>query len=449
MKLHKAFEITPGDVVAFVGAGGKTSTLIRLGYELAESGLRVLATTTTPMSVDQLDLMPYATTMDNGTKHLSMALGDNRFVFLYSGIRSSEVQGVSSSSIPRLLDSVDSDVFLIEADCAHGLPLKAPRNDEPIIPPETTLVVPMASLAVLGQPLDDEHVYNPQAIDERYGFGLNNRVKSPWVAQVVRDEELGLRGVPEKARVIPFLNQTPQQGYLRARARLIAQVILNSKRVHGVALGSARAADPVYEVQRHVGAVVLAAGLSSRMGQPKVLMPWSGNRTILETILDQLLLARVPQVRVVTGHRAGEVKLLATRSGVETVHNAEYKTGEMLSSLKAGLASMPSHVGAALVVLGDQPRMQARVVSQVLTAYAEGAGDIVAPSYQMRRGHPILIDRRYWPEIMALPPDGAPRDVINRYQDRIAYVTVDTDSVLGDVDTPAAYQEERRRAGLK
>jgi molybdenum cofactor cytidylyltransferase len=448
MKLQKAFDITPGDVVAFVGAGGKTSTLIAMGHELADAGLRVLATTTTCVSVDQLDLMPYAMTLDGGTKHLSMALGENRFVFLYGSIRSSEVHGPSPDTIPNLLDSVDSDVILIEADGAGGLPLKAPKAHEPVIPPETTLVVPIASLSVLGQPLDEEHVYNPEAIDKRYGFGLGNRIRSPWVAQVLRDEELGLRGVPDKARIVAFLNQTPATSYLRARARLIAQFIMNSKRVHGVALGSIRSADPIHEVQRRVGAVVLAAGLSSRMGQPKVLMPWSGNKPILQQILEQLILARVWPITVVTGHRSEEVRQIALRMGVDVVHNRDYKTGEMLSSLKVGLAAMPSHIAATLVVLGDQPRIQARIVGQVLTAYAEGAGEIVAPSYQMRRGHPILIERRYWPEIMALPDGGSPRDVIERYKDRIGYVTVDTDSVLRDVDTPEEYREERRRAGL-
>ncbi len=449
MNLQQAFEISPGDVVAFVGAGGKTSTLIALGHELAGSGLRVLATTMSRVSVDQLDLMPYATTLDHGSKHLSMALGDNRFVFLYGDIRSSEVYGLPFNCIPRLLDSVDSDVILIEADGAAGLPMKAPKSHEPMIPPETTLVVPIASLSVLGQPLDDEHVYNAEAIDDRYGFGIGNRIKSPWVAQVLRDEELGLRGVPDKARVIAFLNQTLPHGYLRARARLIAQFILRSKRVQGVALGSVRSADPIYEVQRHVGAVVLAGGLSTRMGQPKVLMPWSNGRTILQQILEQLLLARMPQVTVVTGYRAGEVRRQATRAGAEVAHNADYKLGEMLSSLKVGLSSMPSHISAAFIVLGDQPRIQARVVSQMMTAYAEGVKDFVVPSYQMRRGHPILIDRRYWPEIMALPENGSLRDLLDRYQNRIAYVNVDTDSVLRDVDTPDEYREERRRAGLE
>jgi len=448
MKLQKAFEIVPGDVVAFVGAGGKTATLIALGHELAQSGLRVLATTTSQIAVDELDLMPYATTLDAGMAHLSLALGENRFVFLYHDIKNNQVYGPDIEIIPRLLDSVDSDVLLIEADQADGLPLKAPLEDEPNIPPEATLVIPMASLAVLGQPLDDEHVYNATAIDERYGFLLGNRVKSPWVAQVLRDEELGLRGVPATARIVAFLNQTPAHGYARGRARLIAQFILRSPRIHGVAMGSVRSGEPIYEVQKHIGAVVLAGGMSRRMGQPKVLLPWGGRRTIIEHIIEQLSLARVPQITVVTGHRAGEVRQVVSHMGADAVHNDKYTTGEMLSSLKAGLRAMPAHISAALMVLGDQPRIQPKVVAQVMMAYAEGAGDIVAPSYQMRRGHPILIDRRYWSEILDLPDNGSPRDVIDRHKDRIAYVNVDTDSVLRDVDTPEDYRQERRLAGL-
>lgn len=87
MKLQRAFDIAPGSVVALIGAGGKTSSLIALGHELAGAGLRVLATTTTRVGVEQLDLMPYATPLDRGAAHLSLALGENRFVFLYSDVR--------------------------------------------------------------------------------------------------------------------------------------------------------------------------------------------------------------------------------------------------------------------------------------------------------------------------------------------------------------------------
>lgn len=448
MKLRQAFNIARGEVVAFVGAGGKTSALLNLGHELVEAGWRVMATTTAHIAADQLDLVPQVIRAGMGTSALSDALSDSRFVFLYDTVRAGLVYGPSIDYIAHLLDAVDSDVMLIEADTANGLLLKAPFEHEPYIPPEASLVIPVASLGVLGQDLDDQHVYNAQAIIERYGFAEGTRVKSPWVAQVLRDEALGLRGVPERARVVALLNQVPEQGYLRGRARLIAQLILRSPRVHGVAIGSVRGANPIHELQRPVGAVVLAAGMSRRMGQPKVLLPWAGGRTIIEHILDQLILARVDHIVVVTGHRRADVEERTAALGVPTVFNSDYAEGEMLSSLKTGLSALPPHTAGALVILGDQPRIQPRVISQVMMAYAEGQGGIIAPSYQMRRGHPILIDRRFWPEIMALPSDGSLRTLLNTHSAEIAHVSVDTDSVLRDVDTPDDYAQERGRAGL-
>ena len=460
MKLHEAFEVQRGDVVAFTGAGGKTSAMIAMAHELAELGWRVLVTTTTKIGRDQLALMPTVVSAAADESDISAALGNGSFVFLHSHIGDRKVQGASPERIARLLDTVDSDVLLIEADGARGKPMKAPYEHEPVVPPETTLVIPVVALSVLGQPLDDDHVYNAEAIDDRYGFGIGNQVRSPWVAQVLRDEELMLRGMPEKARLMALINQVPEGGHLRERARRIAQLALRARtagytqqrqtrQLNGVALGEVRRASPIYEVQRPTAAVVLAGGMSTRMGDMKVLLPWAEGRVIIEHIVHQLLLARVNHIVVVAGHRGEDVEQALRHLDVEVVHNPLYETGEMLSSLKTGLEAMPSHIAGAMVILGDQPRLQPRTVHQVQMAYALGESSIVAPSYEHRRGHPILIDRRHWKEILDLPFEAAPRDVINAHADKIAYVLVDNDSVLRDVDTPEAYRAERQRAGLE
>ncbi len=448
MKLHQALGVVSGDVVAFVGAGGKTMAMVTLADELAAQGWRVLATTTTQLDRSELMLFPRAATLDQGAAFLSDRLNQDRCVFLRDDLRGHAVYGPSPERLAWLLDAVDSDVLLVEADSARGLPFKAPLEHEPLIPREASLVVPMASLTALGQPLDADHVYNPEAMIERYGFYENDPIKSPWIAQVLRDEALGLKNVPPKARVVSLLNHCPLEGCSLARARLIARLMLRAPRVSGVAIGDVIMDEPIQEVQRPVGAIVLAAGMSRRMGQLKLLLPWDRGQTIIEHILTQLFLARVDHPVVVVGNRADEVRPLAEAIGADTVFNADYETGDMLSSVKAGLRVMPPNVAAALIVLGDQPRIQPRVVQQVMTAYAEGKGEIVAPSYQMRRGHPILIDRRYWKELLDLPDGAAPRDVLNAHAERIAYVNVDNDSVLHDVDTPDDYRSERRRAGL-
>lgn len=452
MKLKDAFGLGRGDVVSLVGAGGKTSLLLGIGHELAADGWRVLATTTTRIAEAQMGLIPAALRPEHGARAISDALESERFVFLYDEIRGEKVYGATETTIGWLLDALDADILLIEADGARGLPLKAPHAHEPVIVPETTLVIHSSLIDVLGQPLNDQHVYNPDAIIEQYGFYPDAPIKSPWLAQIIRDETLGMKGVPERARAIAFLNGVPQAGYMRGRARMVARLALGTPRLNAAALGNVNyreGVEPVvHEVQRRVGAVVLAAGMSRRMGEPKVLLPWLGGKTILEHILSQLILTRVEPVVVVSGNRASDVQQIAERVGVECVHNPRYETTDMLASLKQGLLALPESVSAALIVLGDQPRLQPRIISQVLAAYAEGKGTIVAPSYQMRRGHPILIDRRYWPELLALPDDAAPRDVINVHADQVAYVVTDDDSVLRDVDTPDDYRSERRRAGL-
>jgi len=448
MKLHEAFYVTPGDVVAFIGAGGKTSTLVTMAYELVEAGWRVLATTTTGIKAEQLELMPNALTPNAESTEISEALNKSGFVFLYDSIQNDTVYGPNPEWIRQLIDSVDSDVLLVEADVSNGMPLKAPYPDEPMIPPETSLVIMLASLKALSTPLDDEYIYNASAIIDRYGFKRGNTIKSPWIAQILRDETLGLHNVPKSTRVMAFLNQTPSKGYGRARARMIARLALRKSRLHGVAMGAARATDPIYEVRRPVGAVVLAAGMSSRMGEPKVLLPWARGKTIIEHIIEQLINARVEHIVVVTGHMAKEVKALVKPMGVSVVYNRSYRRGEMLSSLKVGLRAMPEHIAASLIVLGDQPRIQPKVIYRLLTAYSEDASEILAPSFEMRRGHPILLGRRFWKDIYNLPRTGSPRDMIDNHAERIHYVNVDTDSVLHDVDTPEDYTEERWRAGL-
>ncbi len=452
MKLREALNVQRGEIVGFIGAGGKTSALFRLGNELAAEGWRVIGTTTSSIPTAEISLAPGELNISGPRgsyrpSAISRALNQHGFVFVYGQVRGSQTVGIDPEVIEALTDNVDSDVILIEADGARQLPFKAPYSHEPIIPVGTSLVVPIVGFDAIGQPLDEEHIYNPEAMIERYGYTPGGTIKSPWIASVLRDTELGLKGTPASARIIAMINKVPTTAYQRGRARLIARMILREPRISAVALGSVQSSAPVTEVQRRVAAIVLAGGLSSRMGQSKVLMSWDG-RPIIQTIVDRLKRMRLDEIVVVTGHMARQVTEALAHEPASIVHNAHCRTGEMLSSLQAGLQTLGPEFSACLIVLGDQPQIDNRIISEVISAYAEGKGSIVIPSYRKQRGHPVLIDRMYWPELLELPNGSAPRDVINAHSDAIYYVNVNTDSVLRDIDTPDDYQQERRRAGL-
>jgi molybdenum cofactor cytidylyltransferase len=193
-----------------------------------------------------------------------------------------------------------------------------------------------------------------------------------------------------------------------------------------------------------ISAIVVAAGFSTRMGQPKQLLPYAGH-TVIEQIVSVLLQCPLAEIVVVTGHERQAIEATLAGWPVRTVFNPDYEQGEMLSSVQRGLAKLETNIAAALIVLSDQPQIEAPVVQWLIDAYHTEPGPLIIPSFQMRRGHPILIDRACWPEILALDWDQTLRAVIKTYAHQINYVVVETDSVLRDIDTPEAYRQALQR----
>ena len=115
----------------------------------------------------------------------------------------------------------------------------------------------------------------------------------------------------------------------------------------------------------------------------------------------------------------------------------------MVLSLQLGLAGLSGGVQAALVALGDQPQIRGEVVAAILSAYFATGAALVVPSFQMRRGHPWLVDRSLWGEIMALQPPQTLRNLMYAHQDQIDYLNVLDDSILRDLDTPEDYAREQ------
>jgi molybdenum cofactor cytidylyltransferase len=188
-----------------------------------------------------------------------------------------------------------------------------------------------------------------------------------------------------------------------------------------------------------ISAIILAAGQSRRMGQPKMLLPW-GKLTVIEQVITTFLGAEIEYMLVVTGGARELVEKVIEPFPVQTVYNSNYEMGEMLSSLQHALRALPHRVEATLIGLGDQPQVQERTVRLVCEAYRESQSKLVLPSFQMRRGHPWLVARSLWNEILALNPPESPRDFLNRHEADIHYVEAGTSSIFADLDTPGDYQ---------
>lgn len=188
-----------------------------------------------------------------------------------------------------------------------------------------------------------------------------------------------------------------------------------------------------------ISAIILAAGESKRMGQPKMLLPW-GNSTVLGQVISTFQQAGVEDILVVTGGAREQVEQIIEQHGARGVFNDWFAGGEMLSSLQLGLAAQSSQTQATLIGLGDQPQVQAGTVRLIRERFQHQQSKLIVPSFQKRRGHPWLVERSLWQELLEMQSLQSPRDFLNEHADEIDYVEVDTPSILADLDTPQDYQ---------
>jgi molybdenum cofactor cytidylyltransferase len=192
-----------------------------------------------------------------------------------------------------------------------------------------------------------------------------------------------------------------------------------------------------------IAAIVLAAGRASRMGSNKLVAELDGEPIVRRTVR-AVLGSHARPVVVVTGHEADAVRSALAGFDVRFVHNPDFADG-MSTSLRVGLAAAGA-VDAALICLGDMPRLRAEHFDAVIDAFRAGDPDgIVVPTYDRKRGNPVLWPRRYFAEIAALSGDVGARALIDRHADQLRLVSIDDPAILVDVDTPAALAELRRR----
>lgn len=191
-----------------------------------------------------------------------------------------------------------------------------------------------------------------------------------------------------------------------------------------------------------LAAVIAAAGLSRRMGEPKQLLPW-GDVTVIETMVRNLAVSGAAPVLCVVGHERERVGAAAREAGALIVQNRGYRQHDLLSSYQAGVdwlsKAANGGISGALLSLGDQPHVSPAIISQIVTQASKHPHAIVIPSHHMRRGHPIVLPRRLWPELLTLEGDDILRTLINRHVSNIIYVNIKQESILYDLDTPAEY----------
>jgi molybdenum cofactor cytidylyltransferase len=190
----------------------------------------------------------------------------------------------------------------------------------------------------------------------------------------------------------------------------------------------------------NIWAIILAAGESKRMKVPKMLLPFDG-KTMIEKVISNVTESDVLNTLVVLGSYKDEILATITDLPVKHCFNEHYKDG-MLSSVKCGLKNLPEKYDAVLVFPGDQPLIEPGVINKIIGAYRQTGKGIIIPVYRKKRGHPILISRKYRDDVSSLPDYEGLRSLALRYHNDVFEVNTRSRGILKDFNTKEDYLNE-------
>ena len=190
---------------------------------------------------------------------------------------------------------------------------------------------------------------------------------------------------------------------------------------------------------KKISGVILAAGLASRMGTPKQLLPFKG-MLLPDHVINSAKKSNLHEIIVVLGHCADEICLNIDLSGTKTVINNEYLNGQSTSVIK-GIEKVSKVCDAAMFLLADQPLITPDIINKIIRAFEINQKPIAIPYYGKTRGNPVIIDKSLFHDLRSLTSDTAPRILFKNKKSSIIKVAISDKSILIDVDTKDDYKK--------
>jgi molybdenum cofactor cytidylyltransferase len=191
-----------------------------------------------------------------------------------------------------------------------------------------------------------------------------------------------------------------------------------------------------------LSAIILAAGMSTRMGQNKLLLSFQG-KTLIAHAADTLLASEVDEVVVVLGNEAEKVRAQLQGKQVRLVHNPGYRDG-LSTSVRVGVSAVSPQAEGIMIYLADQPLLAPADINFMVKAFAlaqDANKSIVVPLFHGQRGNPVILNSSYREAMLEVVGDVGCKRVIKRYPDKVFGVEMETDHVVRDVDNIDDYEE--------
>lgn len=447
-KLFCPLDVQPGDIIAFVGAGGKTSLMLTLAEELFNAGSKIAVTATTKMGKGEYSehsevIVEYdIADISKLIMKVLDVLSKKRIPLLFSGVDEdhNRLLGLGPSTVDRLANVVDN--LLIEADGGRGKPFKIPRTHEPVVPECVNKLCIVVGADAIGQPVDDENFYNADGM-AKLGARRGELLTPALLRRLLFHPSGYLRYKTDNRKIFLLLNKCDDLDKVNNTEDITQELFHNS--VEKIILTSTQTFPSVKLIvdnsNKKISGVILAAGESTRFAGPKQCADIEG-RTLLAHVTNLALESKLDEIIIVVGYKKKDVIKslgeLLNNERLTIVENLEYKSG-MSTSLKASLKVLHDRTDAIMFILGDQPKITQGILDKLIDAYKYSNAQLCMPmintSCGKRHGHPIIIGRKLYPELLQIIGDIGAREVVKKYRQYAKLVELDDSSSQFQINT--------------
>jgi molybdenum cofactor cytidylyltransferase len=437
------------DVISVVGGGGKSSTVFRIGLDLAQAGKRAVITHTARIAAFQTQWAPAV--VEAAGEHLpwaeiERALEKHGVCLLTGPVVGDRRAGIAPQQVDKLAQRGNEfglHAISVEADGSKMRPAKAPAEHEPVLPDSTTLLAPVLGLDAIGAVIDQQLFHRAELVRSVLGLPAegDQRFTPRQAAQLLVHINGGAKARPLSTCLLPIFNKadTPLRLLM---GRLSARALAGQGQASLLTAVGDSEHDPVRERWGRVAVVILAAGAGRRMGRPKQVEAIGGIPMLLRALSTAAAVGG--PVYVITGAHAELVNTLLhslppgisrqINGRLHVLHNPHWEVGQS-SSLHLSVRNLPPETEAAIWMPADQPYLEARLLTQLAAAWRRGAG-LVAPAVEGElRGAPALFDREYWPPLLKVEGDSGGRSILRRYAAEVTLIPTPS-ATLVDIDHP-------------
>jgi molybdenum cofactor cytidylyltransferase len=442
MRLIDALRVEPSSRIALVGSGGKTSALIRLSYEWAGKSIQA-ATAHFGVNQTGFAVNHYKWSVENNPDIYSINVDQKNII---TGLQRDEIilLGIDPTQwkfLKKLADLHQIPVFL-EADGSKTRPLKAPAEHEPPIPEWINHVVVSVGLSVLGKSLNGNNVHRPEIFTKLTGLKEGQPITEENIIEMLIHPVGGLQNIPDGARKTIMLNQVDTVADLSSLQKFEETLLDTFDSVIFCALQSDKGKYSLDEVPGEViktiektAGIILAAGNSKRMGQPKALLDWNGIPFVRACAIEAISAGLNP-VYIIAGSEHLAIENAVSGLPVKVLKNDEWQTGQS-SSIRVGVKALPKNIGSVVFQLVDQPHISHTLIRQLMVEHNLSLAPIILPEAGGRRANPVLFDRTTFSDLLKLQGDVGGRSIFLHYT--VKMIPWNDEGILMDVDTPEDY----------